>query len=216
MPDPVPSPDDRAGSHPAPAPEDTDAAVIAASHTDPAAFGAVFDRHAAAVHRYLLRRIGHDDADELCAEVFRIAFERRTTYDPTRPSAGPWLYGIATNLLARRRRREVRRLRALARLASSRPPPSEVSDDVSGAVDAEADWDRVARALATLPDAERDVLLLVAWESFTYAQAAEALDIPVGTVRSRLHRVRRRLGEHVASSPEVAGPVRARGGGRHG
>ncbi|MDY7106719.1 MAG: RNA polymerase sigma factor [Actinomycetota bacterium] len=167
--------------------------MIAASLDEPARFGEIFDRHAAAIHRYLLRRIGPDDADELCAEAFRIAFERRATYDPTRASAAPWLYGIATNLLARRRRREARRLRAVARLAARRPATVDPSDAVGDALDAGVEAIRVAEAVAALPDTERDVLLLVVWESFTYEQAAEALAIPVGTVRSRLHRARRRV-----------------------
>ena len=64
------------------------------------AFGVVFDRHATSLYRYLLRRVGAGDADALNGEVFRIAFERRADYDPHRPDARPWLYGIATNLVA--------------------------------------------------------------------------------------------------------------------
>ena len=83
---------------------DTDAAVIAASLDEPEAFGALFDRHATVLFRYLVRRVGPDEADTLLGEVFRIAFEKRSTYDGDRPNARPWLYGIATNLLAKHRR----------------------------------------------------------------------------------------------------------------
>ena len=99
-----------------------DADVIAASLDRPAAFGTIFDRHATVLHRYLVRRLGPDDAEAIIGEVFRIAFERRATFDPERAGDGarPWLYGIATNLLAKHRRREARRLHAVARLAADR------------------------------------------------------------------------------------------------
>lgn len=92
--------------------DDTDAAVIAASLVARACFGAIFDRHATIVHRYLVRRLGPDEADALLGEMFRIAFEKRGTYDPDRPNARPWLYGIATNLVAKYRRTDARRIRA--------------------------------------------------------------------------------------------------------
>ena len=94
----------------------SDAAVIAASLDEPEVFGALFDRHATVLFRYLVRRVGVDEADGLLGEVFRVAFEKRATYDIERPNARPWLYGIATNLLARHRRREARRIHAMARV----------------------------------------------------------------------------------------------------
>src|SRR5256885_9640321 len=94
----------------------SDAAVITASLNEPDRFGVLFDRHATVLFRYLVRRVGVDDADGLLGEVFRVAFEKRATYDCERPDARPWLYGIATNLLARHRRTEARRIHATARL----------------------------------------------------------------------------------------------------
>lgn len=96
----------------------TDGAVIALSFTDPAAFALIFDRHFATIHRYLARRVGSDVADDLAGDVFRVAFERRETFDRRRPNARPWLYGIATNLLYGERRHERRRLQAMDRAAS--------------------------------------------------------------------------------------------------
>ena len=87
--------------------EETDAAVIRESQEQPAHFGVLFDRHATVLFRYLVRRVGVDDADALLGEVFRVAFEKRATYDCDRPDARPWLYGIATRLISRRRRDEV-------------------------------------------------------------------------------------------------------------
>lgn len=178
--------------------DESDAALIAASLDQPARFGPIFDRHATVLHRYLVRRIGPDDADGMVGEVFRIAFEKRHTYDLDRPTARPWLYGIATNLLAKHRRREARRYHAMARLAARRVPDPELADQVSAAVDAGERWQRVAAAVTELPAPERDALILHVWEGLSYEEVAGALDVPVGTVRSRLHRARGRLRELAA------------------
>ena len=175
--------------------DESDAAVIAASLATPACFGLIFDRHATVLHRYLVRRLGPDDADGMVADVFRIAFEKRVSYDFDRATARPWLYGIATNLLAKHRRSEARRLHATARLVARQPPPLDEAELVSGAVDAADRWQRVAVALTQLPEPERDVLLLHVWEGLPYEDVADAVGIPVGTVRSRLNRARRRLRE---------------------
>ena len=100
----------------------------------------------------------------MVGEVFRIAFEKRAGYDPDRPSARPWLYGIATNLLAKHRRREARRFHAMARLVAQRVPPPDDADRVSAAVDAAGAWQRVAEAVTALPPPERDALVLHVWE----------------------------------------------------
>jgi RNA polymerase sigma factor (sigma-70 family) len=175
--------------------EATDAAVIEASLDSPAEFGTIFDRHATVLHRYLVRRLGPDEAESMVGEVFRIAFEKRHTYDLLRPTARPWLYGIATNLLAKHRRRESRRIHAVARLAAHRLPPLDLADCVSHALDAAALWPKVADAVTSLPEPERDALVLHVWEGLSYDDVADALGIPVGTVRSRLNRARGRLRE---------------------
>jgi len=172
---------------------DSDAVVIAASLDEPAHFGAVFDRHATTLYRYFVRRVGANEADGLLGELFRVAFERRITYDTSRPNARPWLYGIATNILAKHRRREARRLRATARLVAERSAPADLADGVAASVDAAEQWPRVSELIAELPDGERDALLLFVWEQLSYEEIAASLEIPIGTVRSRLNRVRRRL-----------------------
>jgi RNA polymerase sigma-70 factor (ECF subfamily) len=182
--------------------ERADGEVIATSIDDPRAFGALFDRHAGLLFRFLVRRVGPDVGDDLLGETFRIAFERRASFDVERPSARPWLYGIATNLLARHRRAEARRLRATAALASRTSVTSDPADGVAGAVDAAARWQSVTEALADLPDGERDALLLFAWEELSYEEVADALEVPVGTVRSRLNRARRRLREPTGARGE--------------
>jgi DNA-directed RNA polymerase specialized sigma24 family protein len=143
--------------------EPSDAEVIAASIGDPPAFGALFDRHAAVLFRFLVRRVGPDVADTLLGEAFRIAFERRATFDVGRTTARPWMYGIATNVLAKHRRTEARRLRATAHLAARPVLQDDAAEQVAAAVDADELWPRVANAIAELPDPERNVLLLFAW-----------------------------------------------------
>ena len=175
---------------------ESDASIIAASLAAPEAFGALFDRHARTLFRYLVRRIGPDEADSLLGEVFRIAFEKRSTYDLDRENARPWLYGIATNLVAKHHRNEARRIRASARLVAQRRPEEEGGEDrVAAAIDAADLWPRVAEAVMGLPEGERDALLLFVWEELGYDEIAAALGVPVGTVRSRLNRARMRMRE---------------------
>jgi RNA polymerase sigma factor (sigma-70 family) len=173
----------------------SDSEIIAASREQPEQFGVIFDRYATTLFRYLVRRVGVDEADPLLGEVFRVAFERRSSYDCERPDARPWLYGIATNLLAHHRRSEARRVRAMARILGQQPPPVDASEAVVSALDAETTWSQIADALTRLSAEERDTLVLYVWEELTYDQIARALDVPVGTVRSRLSRARVRLRE---------------------
>ncbi len=168
----------------------TDAEIIARSVRDGEAFALLFDRHSVAVHRYLARRIGTGPADDLLAQTFLIAFERRAAYQTERVGARPWLYGIATNLLHRHHREEVRLYRAVARAAADPAATDGVADRVAARVDAGAVSRHLAAALAELKQPDRDVLLLFSWADLGYDEIARALDIPVGTVRSRLHRAR--------------------------
>ena len=96
----------------------SDAEILARASTEPELFGILFDRHFATIHRYLERRVGADGADELSAEVFRIAFEKRARFQALHESALPWFYGLATNLMLKRWRGERRHLRALARASN--------------------------------------------------------------------------------------------------
>jgi RNA polymerase sigma-70 factor (ECF subfamily) len=179
----------------------SDAAVIAASATDPAGFATVFDRHATAIRNYLARRIGPQSAEDLTGETFLIAFSRRGDYDRSHPSALPWLYGIASNLVRHRRRAEVRQLRALARTGVD-DVLADHADSVSARVAAQSSTRALAGALAGLTAGERDVLLLMAWAGLSYDELAAALDIPIGTVRSRLHRARTKVRAALTNTKE--------------
>jgi RNA polymerase sigma factor (sigma-70 family) len=152
----------------------------------PDAFVEVVQRHEAAVHAFLARRAGRQAADDLLGEVWVRAFAARGGYDPARPDARPWLYGIARNVLRAHWR--------------ARPGPgaaaAEVTDpwdDVVDRLDSAAAVQALVSALRALPGPERDVLLLVAWEQLTPAEAAAVLGVPQGTARSRLHRARAAL-----------------------
>nr|WP_202434095.1 MULTISPECIES: RNA polymerase sigma factor [unclassified Streptomyces] len=164
--------------------------------TDPDVFAELFHRYADDIHRYVARRLGAEAADDLMAETFVVAFQQRRRYDLDRPEARPWLYGIATNLVGGHRRAEARRLRAMSRAAAPDGRGAEgepLADRVAARVSAEGTRGALAGALAALPARYRDVLLVVAWGDLDYAEAAEALGVPVGTVRSRLHRARKRV-----------------------
>lgn len=172
-----------------------DATLIRASLERPEEFAAVFDRHAGEIHDYVARRLDREQADDVTAEAFLVAFRKRHRYDPGRSDARPWLYGIAANLIAGHRRSEVRRLKAIARA----PRDGAVHEEERSAERASAEAMRPALALALsrLSAQQRELLLLVAWADLSYEEAAEALGIPVGTVRSRLHRIRAKLREHL-------------------
>jgi RNA polymerase sigma factor (sigma-70 family) len=131
-------------------------------------------------------------ADDLAAEVFTLAFGQRHRYRAERPDAAAWLYGIAGNLLRQHARAEQRRLRAYARVVPDTAAP-DVGEGVTERVDAAVAARHAALAVADLPAEQREVLLLVAWTDLDCVRIARALGVPPGTVRSRLHRARKRL-----------------------
>jgi RNA polymerase sigma-70 factor, ECF subfamily len=176
---------------------DDDAAVIARSLSDPEQFAVLFRRHAPAIQRYVTRRIGPQGADDVVAETFLVAFRQRASYRQDGRDCLPWLYGIATNLVGRHRRSEVTNLRLLARTGAD-PVTEPFTDQVEAAVTAASAKMRLAAALAGLPAAQRDALLLVAWAGLSYSQVAMATGVPLGTVQSRVSRARRRLRQQLA------------------
>jgi RNA polymerase sigma factor (sigma-70 family) len=173
----------------------SDSDEIAASLINPNRFGAVAERHFGAIYQYLARRVGRDVAQDLGAETFVIAFSARNRYDLSRASARPWLFGIATNLIRRHRRSELRMLNAYARSV----PSARLDDPVeehSTHMDHVELLARVTKAFSKLDPEQRDALHLTAIEGLSYAETAEALNIPVGTVHSRVARARITLRDH--------------------
>jgi RNA polymerase sigma factor (sigma-70 family) len=168
-----------------------DAVVIERSLREPERFTELFDRYHAEIHGYVARRLGASRAEDVASETFLIAFDRRRRYDLAYPSARPWLYGIASKLIARHRRSEMRRYRALTRADRARAVDGH-DERVAGRLDARALRGRLAAALTDLAARDREVLLLVAWAQLSLEEVAQALAIPAGTARSRLHRARAR------------------------
>jgi RNA polymerase sigma factor (sigma-70 family) len=182
----------------------SDAEVIVASCAEPATFSAVFDRHFPAIHRYLRRRVGAEAADDLAADTFVQALRSRHRYDGSQPDARPWLYGIAANILRHHHRQERRRLLAYTRAGIDRSFSDE-HELVDSRADAQSAGPRLALALAALRRDDREVLLLFAWADLSYEEIANALAIPVGTVRSRMNRARRRVRELVGDAGQYLG-----------
>lgn len=170
----------------------TDTELAVQFRRDPELFTAVYNRYFRDIYRYVAGRLDAQAADDLAAETFLVAFGRRDQFDPQRGSLRPWLFGIATNLVARHRRREARHFRALARTAPD-PPAEGHENRVLDAVIARRLRPQLARVLMTLTQGERDVLLLVALGQLSHEGIAEALGISYGTVCSRLSRARKKL-----------------------
>jgi RNA polymerase sigma factor (sigma-70 family) len=176
-----------------------DAAVIRESWRDAEHFAVLYDRYAAQLYRFAYRRVGSEAAEDVVADTFLAAFRARRRYDVARPDARPWLFGILTKEIARRRRSEEARYRALARVANQATVDGD-ADRVLAGVSARAARGALAAALSRLSPGDRDVLLLVAWGDLSYEEVAQALGIPVGTVRSRLNRARRKTQEALGGS----------------
>jgi RNA polymerase sigma-70 factor (ECF subfamily) len=153
-------------------------------------FVRLFWRHGPAVHSYLSRRAGHQQADDLLEEVWVRAFRSRDRYDD-RSAALAWLYGIARNVLLGHFRSQ----HSIAAADTGQRPSGEPDpwDAVDDRLDARRTVSGLTDALAALSAEDREVLLLVAWEQLTSAEVAVVLDIPQGTARSRLHRARVQL-----------------------
>jgi RNA polymerase sigma factor (sigma-70 family) len=148
----------------------------------------MFQRHARDLLRYATQRVGEQVAEDIVAQTFLTAYEQRDRYDPGRGDLLPWLYGICTNLLRRHYREEMRKLRALSRLSlEAEEPPN------ADGVDAQRAVARVAGVLARLPRRQREVLLLFAIAQLEYQEIAVALQIPLGSVQSALHRARAKV-----------------------
>ncbi|WP_432942969.1 RNA polymerase sigma factor [Kribbella sp. CA-253562] len=161
-------------------------------------FEQVFGTHREAVLGYLLRRTGssHDAAD-LLADTFVVVW-RRLDEVPGGDQTKPWLYGVARRVLANHRRGEGRRNALADRLRdelveTSTPSPEPVDGDSA-----------TARAFRALPEQDRELLTLVAWEDLDTAQIATVLGCSRNAVRIRLHRARKRFAKLLTTRPPAA------------
>ncbi|MFG3050063.1 RNA polymerase sigma factor [Kitasatospora sp. NPDC048239] len=181
---------------------------------DPSVFAELFERYARTVYNHAFRLTADwAAAEDVMSATFMEAWRLRDRVAAEGGSLRPWLLGVATNL-ARNQCRSNRRYRAAAAaLAATGPSAVEIPDhaeDVAGQVD---DRRRIAvtiAAMGSLRRPEREVLVLCLWEGLEYAEAAEALGIPLGTVRSRLSRARTRLRKlaHAELTAEKREPAR--------
>lgn len=178
----------------------TDADVIRDSLSDPESFAVVFERHADSVHRYLATRVGQASVEDLVGETFATAFRSRRAFDLSRPDARPWLFGIATNCARHHWRSEGRRLHRDTRSGDQRWTTPDPSDEIVTTAWFQSRSDVIAHALSQIEVTYLEVLLLVAGPGLSYEEISQALDIPIGTVRSRLARARMQLRELLGSS----------------
>jgi RNA polymerase sigma factor (sigma-70 family) len=170
----------------------TDSELIERSVREPEVFATLYDRHATSVFRYAAQRLGDHAADDVMSETFVVAFERRADYDVTVLSARPWLLGIATRLMRKHVRVEATAWKGITADLAAQVAPDFI--DLAGArIDAQRLTRGLAKALRRLSKIDRDTLLLYAWGDLDYASIATAMEVPVGTVRSRLNRARRQL-----------------------
>jgi RNA polymerase sigma-70 factor (ECF subfamily) len=164
------------------------------SGNDHRRFEQLYRAHHDSVLGYLLRRTdSHDDAADVLAETFLTAW-RRVADVPQGDQARPWLYGVARRTLANHRRGENRRTALAGRLrddlAATAPPP-----ELDGAAGA---------AFAALPEQDRELLGLMAWEQLDNAEIATVLGCSRNAVRIRLHRARRRFERLLDARPQPA------------
>ncbi len=162
---------------------------------DPDAFRELFDEHARSVYNLGFRVTGSwSTAEDVVSLTFLEAWRLRTRIDvgAEAGSLSPWLLGIATNVSRNVRRAARRYADALARLPTLEPVP-DPANDVASRVDGREELGRAMAALAALSTPDREVLVLCVGSGLDYNQAAQALGVPVGTVRSRLSRARRKL-----------------------
>ena len=162
---------------------------------DPEALAALFDRYGDRIYNHCFRATGDwSEAEDATATVFLEVWRHRRRVQAHDGSALPWLYGVAANVCRNLNRSQRRRHRALAAL----PRPAAEPDHAERVTERISSGERMQAVLAAidgLPAREQEVLGLVAWSGLTYEQAAAALDVPVGTIRSRLSRARARLAD---------------------
>jgi RNA polymerase sigma factor (sigma-70 family) len=166
----------------------------ASSNGDDRAFASLYERHARKIYNYLFRRLADwSEAEDLTAVVFLEAFRRRADAVAVDGELSPWLYGVATNVLRNRRRAQWRHRRLLAQLAGE--PRTRTEADLHGRVEATEQMRSLLAGIRRLPRSQQDVVALCVWSGLSYEEAATALRVPVGTIRSRLARARASLTE---------------------
>ena len=164
------------------------------------AFGALFERHAPSVYNLCFRRTGDWAlAEDLTSAVFLETWRKRHKVTLWDGSLRPWLLGVAVNWVRNQGRSLRRYENALKRLPRS-ANTADFSEELTSRLDDERRMVSILQLVTRLPQREQDVLALCVWSELSYEAAAAALNVPVGTVRSRLARARIRIRELAASS----------------
>ncbi|WP_322411013.1 sigma-70 family RNA polymerase sigma factor [Microbacterium invictum] len=172
----------------------TDSEILSRSRTTPGAFAELFERHSVPVAAFVRRRVSGEAVEDVLSETFLVAFRRRADFDSSWESARPWLLGIASRVLKKHRADEARHWRAVAASADREEASNEGGiEGASTRLDAAAAVRELAPRIAALSARDRETLFLYAWGGLTQEEVATALGIPVGTVGSRLNRIRRKL-----------------------
>ena len=181
----------------------TDSEILSRSRTTPGAFAELFERHSGSVGSFIRRRIGAEGVEDVLSETFLVAFRRRADFDTSWESARPWLLGIASRVMKKHRADEARQWWAIVSSTNRDDFSHEGGIEVAtNRLDASAAVRQLAPRIANLSPRDRETLLLYAWGGLTQEEVALALGIPVGTVGSRLNRIRRKLapaGSHSAA-----------------
>jgi RNA polymerase sigma factor (sigma-70 family) len=173
---------------------------VAPAVLDEAALLELYESTAERLHRYVARRVGTDTAQDVVSEAFLVLWDQRAGQAYEADAVRAWLYGVATNLLRGHVRAEERKLRAWSKEYAARTDEADIGDRVSAAADADVLAGPLTAWLAELRVEEREVLLLNAWADFSPTEIAVALNVPVATVRTRLHRGRARLRTRLAAT----------------
>jgi len=179
-------------------PAETESELItAAQQGDRRAFGELVRQHRAGVINVVYRMCGDAHvAEDAAQEAFIRAWQHLPNYRPRSPFRN-WVYRIATNVAVDvlRRENETVDIDTLPLIASNGGP--------AAAVEGQEQSERVQQAVLALPQASRAALVLREYEGLSYREIAEMLDIPIGTVMSRLNYARNRLRESLAPYLEV-------------
>lgn len=188
---------------------DCDAALArAAAKGSGDAIVAIYERHGGLIYRFALRLSGDQSmAEEVTQEVFLALIKQAGRFDPARAELATWLCGIARNMIWKQIKTRDRWRSASAdeeegqTLAPEDDPDATLSRKEAVAI--------VRHGMEALPLPLKEVVVLCEFEELTYERAAAVLGVPVGTVRSRLHRAKARLAQLLRSSPETAKEGRA-------
>ncbi|MEV7510129.1 RNA polymerase sigma factor [Streptomyces sp. NPDC090085] len=176
------------------------------------AFGKLFDAFARSVYNHAYRLTGNwSAAEDVMSLTFLEAWRRHDRVEAEGGSLRPWLLGIATNLVSNQRRAARRHREVLAHLPQAPAGVPDFAEETAGRIDDAARIAALQEALAQLRRPQREVLALCVWAGLDYQEAAEALGVPVGTVRSRLSRARAKL-HRLTDAAAAQDSTRERGG----